>query len=400
VAGAGINYGCDSTSSKINLLDSESVGVEIFNISTGMSYDFGQSMLFLYSKYLSSIGDDCVAEIVTETCNIILATVEYPIIIKNTTVTLDLAQLLSKRTVIANYTSPYDDPNLRNDTWKGPLKGLHSIMGSYMYTFATLQTQRIYSPYRSLADLFYDANLADYPPHASQNCAIRFKSPTDYVFTSFFDFLLRSAIDVAQDASAQGRDLDPYTANFTAHFAGSELHYHSDFRYLAGAIVIMFLGLLAVVFLLWGWWELGRSVTLSPLETAKAFGAPILLGAGPEKEANGIMKEVGHERVAHDGEELLWNGTVYASGRWEMGQVPTVRSRREGNTGSRSGIGNEGRNDRPEASNREGTFEHSPGAKVRYYGESDLSVGGRRGSGLRTLRPLSAIDESPLGFNS
>jgi len=390
VAGAGINYGCDSTSTKIDLLDTNNHGAELFNISTFMNYDFGQNMLFLTAKYLDSADDNCMGEVITQTCNIIAATVEYPITIKNTTITLNLGQLLSNLTVLANYTSPGDDPNLPRSAFKGPLKGLQAVMGNYMSSAAWLDTSRVYWRSSPLPNLFYDAD------ESHPNCSLRFKNPADYVLTSFFEFLMRSAIDISQNASAHGVDLEPYTTNLTAQFTGTELHYHSDFRYLAGAIVIMLLGCTAVVFLLWGWWELGRPVTLSPLETAKAFGAPILLGAGPEKEANDIVEEIGNERVAHDGDELLWNGTVYASGRWEMGQVPTARGR---STSGGSFMGTDSPKGSPRSHNREGSFEHGSGVKVRSYGEGNLSsAGGRRGSGQRALRPLSAIDESPTGL--
>ncbi|KAF2816631.1 uncharacterized protein BDZ99DRAFT_494425 [Mytilinidion resinicola] len=327
VIGAGFNYGCDTSSKKLNLTDDNSYGAELFNITTYMSYEFNQSMLFLSTKYLNSVNGECIGEIVTETCNVIAATVAYPLIIKNTTISIDFRQLLSNRTVVSNYTSPGDAAGFELTDDKGPLSGLDSLMGGYMSTGAWLERSNVYHPTSPLSSLFYDANVS-YPPSA-EYCGISFKSPTDYVLTSFFEFMLRSALDVARNASDYHQDLKPYTTNFTSHFTGTELHYHSDFRYLAGAIVIIFIGLLAVVFLLWGWWELGRSVSLSPLETAKAFGAPITSGAGHEKEADRIIKEVGHEKVAYDGEELVWNDTVYASGRWEMGQVPTVKGEKE-----------------------------------------------------------------------
>jgi len=90
----------------------------------------------------------------------------------------------------------------------------------------------------------------------------------------------------------------------------------------------MLLGLFAILLLLWGWWELGRPVTLSPLETAKAFAAPILLGAGATKNICGILEKVGDERVVYDGDEMIWNGVINASVQWEMRHVPNVSNRR------------------------------------------------------------------------
>ncbi|KAF2496769.1 hypothetical protein BU16DRAFT_341390 [Lophium mytilinum] len=385
VVGAGFNYGCDSSSKKLNLTAENSYGAELFNITTFMSFEFNQSMLFLSTKYLNSVNGECVGEIVTETCNIIAATVAYPLIINNTTISIDFSQLISNRTVVSNYTSPGDAAGFKGEDDKGPLTGLENLMGDYMSTGAWLEESNVYQSTSPLASLFYNAN-ATYPPGA-ESCGISFRRPTDYVFTSFFEFMLRSALDVARNASDHGQDLKPYTTNFTSHFTGTELHYNSDFRYLAGAIVIMFIGLLAVVFLLWGWWELGRSVTLSPLETAKAFGAPITLGAGHEKEADRIIKEVGHEKVAYEGDELVWNGTVYASGRWEMGQVPTAK----GKNGSNGGSMRTDSPKSPKVNTAEGAFENVPLTQVRERGPD---IDGRRRSGRKSIRPLSVIDET------
>lgn len=33
------------------------------------------------------------------------------------------------------------------------------------------------------------------------------------------------------------------------------------------------------------------------------------------------------KECAHDGDELVWNGSVYTSGRDELGQGPSIRGR-------------------------------------------------------------------------
>lgn len=322
IPAAGLNYGCDSTTQTLNLLDPQNLDTIVFNISTYMNYDFGQPMLFLSTMYLSSVDGSCMGTITTDTCNIIPATVEYPISIQNTTISLNYDNLLTNRSVVSNYTSPGDKANLPYDTPSGPLTGLNALMGTYLETTAVLVSPRIYDRNNSISDLFFDNFQPELTPYARDNCGLRWDSPTDYIISQIFTFMFLSAFQAGLNESYfSNSDLQ----NFTAHFSGSELHYHSNFRFLAAAIVVMILGLLGVLILLWGWWELGRPVTLSPLETAKAFGAPILLGAGHEKEVSGILDEVGEERVAHDGDELIWNGTMYAARPWQLGQVPSVR---------------------------------------------------------------------------
>jgi hypothetical protein len=50
--------------------------------------------------------------------------------------------------------------------------------------------------------------------------------------------------------------------------------FHSEYRYLVGSSLLSAMFVLLVAPIFWGWWELGRSVTLNPIEIAKAFDAP------------------------------------------------------------------------------------------------------------------------------
>lgn len=89
---------------------------------------------------------------------------------------------------------------------------------------------------------------------------------------------------------------------FSVQRTNQALIFYSNYRFLAAALVVMLLALLAVLFLLWGWWELGRHVSLSPLETAKAFGPPMMQDAGSNSAVDGILKAIGPMGVRYDGE--------------------------------------------------------------------------------------------------
>jgi hypothetical protein len=56
--------------------------------------------------------------------------------------------------------------------------------------------------------------------------------------------------------------------------------YVTDFRYMAAATVLSIASILAISLTFYGWWELGRSVSLGPLDIAKAFDAPLLAQLG------------------------------------------------------------------------------------------------------------------------
>jgi hypothetical protein len=62
----------------------------------------------------------------------------------------------------------------------------------------------------------------------------------------------------------------------------------------------MMLALSAVLLQVWGWWELGRLVSLSPLEVAKAFRAPTMQDAKKTSDVDGVLGLIGKNRVIYD----------------------------------------------------------------------------------------------------
>ena len=83
-----------------------------------------------------------------------------------------------------------------------------------------------------------------------------------------------------------------------------QIVHKSQYAYLAIAMAIIILATLCVFIMLLGWWKLGRQVTLSPIEVAKAFVAPSLNDAKSNANIDGLLKAVAHRRLRY-GE--VWN---------------------------------------------------------------------------------------------
>jgi hypothetical protein len=93
------------------------------------------------------------------------------------------------------------------------------------------------------------------------------------------------ALRISVAAAAEGRVVDTDEAGISQSEAYSQnvpytselvrIQYAADRRNLAVAVIISVLGPVATLALFWGWWRLGRSFSLSPLEIANAFGAPM-----------------------------------------------------------------------------------------------------------------------------
>lgn len=75
--------------------------------------------------------------------------------------------------------------------------------------------------------------------------------------------------------------------------------FQSRYRWWSGAAVIQVLCILAIAPLFWKWWTLGRQVTLSPFEIAKALEAPLLRDVHSNAGATGILQEKGETRLRY-----------------------------------------------------------------------------------------------------
>jgi hypothetical protein len=73
----------------------------------------------------------------------------------------------------------------------------------------------------------------------------------------------------------------------------------TDYTFFAAAAAVETFTILIILSTFWGFWRLGRNVSLSPLETAKAFNAPIFGDAASNHTAREMARSVGSRRVKY-----------------------------------------------------------------------------------------------------
>ena len=73
--------------------------------------------------------------------------------------------------------------------------------------------------------------------------------------------------------------------------------YTTHREWLAGGAAVMAIAAILISCTYWGFWTLGRSVSMSPLEIARAFDAPILQNADPNATGDDLKKEFGGETI-------------------------------------------------------------------------------------------------------
>ncbi|CEI70529.1 hypothetical protein FVEN_g974 [Fusarium venenatum] len=75
------------------------------------------------------------------------------------------------------------------------------------------------------------------------------------------------------------------------------LVYTTDYNKMWIAVLVSLIGIFSVLPTFWGWWELGRDVSLNPLEIANAFGtvgqeSHIMRNVDPNQNVGGIVNQV------------------------------------------------------------------------------------------------------------
>jgi len=356
VSGAGFVYHCWSTERRLELATTTTNGQTVFLVSTETMYHQNKTglrapLLRLTIWYVSEIDNECVGTVREEICDIESATVEYPVTIQNHTVYLDYHDLLRDDQgprVISRYSTP-GDLFKDNHTARfsgggiGPLVALDTFARSRITDNATKRylpasdTAQYLSP-GIMSDIFFvagDSHSDDDKQHEHDitgpnmttqawrsRCRLQWRRPTEYVLSAFYSFMFRAALQIGNgnmkvNLKMKMNGTETQTQTVEMRRTVPTLVFRTDSRYLVAGLVTTGSGLVLVALLLWGAWHLERPMTLSPLETASAMGAPMLVGGGVTVRRDAGIEEI-LERAHHI--EFKIPGT---EGTWER------RERRE-----------------------------------------------------------------------
>ncbi|KAK3680947.1 hypothetical protein LTR37_021020 [Vermiconidia calcicola] len=104
------------------------------------------------------------------------------------------------------------------------------------------------------------------------------------------------------DASYLESSLDPgLTVNnsITGYLHDDQNVFDTNYWYFLAAALVEIICIALVVPTYYGWWNMGRSVSFSPVELAKAFQSPIFVDCNPNLSDRDIARAVGHMRVQY-----------------------------------------------------------------------------------------------------
>jgi hypothetical protein len=253
---------CTQTRNPMDLQKAYDDGDFVFAINFTTYEEGGVPTLELEVKGLGEVDTSCIGTFVTNTCKIHVGLVGYPIVIEGTNLTFDTdyERLYLSQPMIFDgdlSTAALGSP-------AGPLGALRWFGEAYFQANATIgydegSQSYVAEPVGTMAQQYYNTNSTS----QAETCAFEWLDPTQNIIDALSQVLFSSIYWSSENDTRQ---------QFAATQLRPTLIYESNFLYLEIGSALLFLAVLAVSATLWGWWELGRHVSLSPLETGKALG--------------------------------------------------------------------------------------------------------------------------------
>ncbi|KAH0162851.1 hypothetical protein KCU67_g5780, partial [Aureobasidium melanogenum] len=236
---------------------------------------------------------NCDGVLTQKTCALQHAVLEYPIVLRDNVISVDTRASAVKVIQTEEVGEVDNDPTRGEPVFTGFSLAANSITQST----ATLKgAGRRGWNYKSTGPLtyFYVQNMHT---NYSITCEMTFSDPTDDILTTFNEIMFRISLAAFGDSSNSS-----LSTNSTMSAQESVLQYESRYAYLIAAIFISMLACCSVLPTLNGFWRLDRQFSLSPIEIAKAFDAPVLRlsrhstsGLPVEK----LVKQVGSTEVQY-----------------------------------------------------------------------------------------------------
>ncbi|KAK3074827.1 hypothetical protein LTR53_002422 [Teratosphaeriaceae sp. CCFEE 6253] len=243
----------------------------------------------LSSTATTDADGDCPRMVTRRQCTLRPAIVKYPVLISDTTLTLDKAALANTNSLqVIKYLTMNDTEPLYTS-----LGGIYLALSDLYTSKATLTWNNqfgdgwFFQPKGSLVSSYYFTGASS-PLDTEYTCNATLADPTADLLASITDLMFRVAV---ANSSASDR------ADAAALPTGVLNYYHSSFLFLGIAVALVWVNIAVILPMFWGWWALGRKISLNPIEVAEAFNAPVLRKETGHKDVGGLIEQVGDRAV-------------------------------------------------------------------------------------------------------
>ncbi|KAK5994631.1 hypothetical protein PT974_05113 [Cladobotryum mycophilum] len=284
VVGAGFDVKCQSTKVPYNLNGTQtgsSTTVGAINVTTTLTFDSNTiTLATLYKPSAVAVGD-----LVQNVCTLHIAQVKYPIQFINGTASLQPSNTATNNNTISLRYLNREVAGLGR--YPSQLGGIYMGIRNMYESSVQLYAAGIFAIQGSGPMRYTYMTSND---DAVGSTRMTWTDPMPYVLDAVRELTFRTAIAFSNDTFYQPvQGIQQRTVN----------RYDLRGAYLGGALAIIALGAFSVAWLFNEYWLLGRRVSMSPVEIAKAFQAPMTAGASSNAGVDVILRQVGGREVKY-----------------------------------------------------------------------------------------------------
>jgi hypothetical protein len=272
---------------------------QLFLVSTGLVLDEDEKMWLVTGHY---DGEECVGTLHRTACTMVSAVGEYDITIRANVATVDNP---GNPTIVS----------MANNTATDHGSGEGGFPGAHPSLFAGI-VQQAFKEWECVTSIDYTKSLGwqtytvgvdtiAYRTGDNQNCS-SYVDPRADVLATLNKMMLWAGMTAAKPDAAwrsrieQGLDSGlPLTSTITGEKTGDHSIYWTEYGFFVGAALVEVFCLAVIAPIYWGWWTLGRAVSFSPLELAKAFDSSELKECNSNSTGRDIARVVGERRVRY-----------------------------------------------------------------------------------------------------
>ena len=273
-----------------NATSDEWPSAQVFEISFYSEIDYSPTKGVVEVRYKRTA--DCVGNIVVQDCTLQNAIVDYPVTIDGNQSTISLAARSSIWDDVVKSIVTIPPENWASNSTLG---GLYTALTNRYVANATSAFDGVggYALDATGVPVYQYTNLSEHSETGLvpwQDCSLHFNNPLGDMLEAARELMFRTAV-----AAANSSTIQQASASQTA----AHTIYVSDYLFLILATVLTSVAIIAVTLIFNGYWYLGRPVTMSPIEIAKAFNAPILRSEDSNATASDIVHNIGDRRVQY-----------------------------------------------------------------------------------------------------
>ena len=273
--------------------DSHDTKFQVFGANVDLIGPAGNQTLLLTSTYKTQ--PQCGARLMYHTCNLAFGNVEYPVVLDGQSLSLNQTTNISNDLLIGiSYpnTSEYEVYLWVETLWDSV--GAQFNSSAYLEFQPGEVGEGFEGEVVSRSNAYYD--YMNRPQFVSadwdRNCSVTFRDPMPDMLQAARELLFRMAYNVGEsrkDINPTYRWQDVYTSPA----------YRTNKTYMNLAVATMGSGILSVALTFCGYWKLGRTFSLSPIEIAKAFNAPMLKNQDSNANAKDLVKIFRRTRIRY-----------------------------------------------------------------------------------------------------